>query len=509
MLSKINIMRKEIYKPAIAQDKDRDVPEFGGFAPHELRQPEIRGISPDLFGGEALRVLRRNALRRVLYFGYGVGEIPPVHFPNAEHFQHIPFTNNHWLRYGNMESEYSRVKFMLETYPSRQFPEVFDGICRNVLGSGNFLQEWSNQIPRLDKASAAAYERAARQMEELKVHDDLGYNNGEQGAYQSEPVFYQVSEEGGGLERRLWEGALAQITEELQQHNFRNLPSFLHLYNRIKDPITPIRSVLPEQVRVFRELYGECLSLSLDDSHNLERQGVLVVQLALESSFLALPGARNVVCVVYGGHHELPYIYIDAARLPRGEFAGPRRVIEILGEILDDSKKCGQPVITPITVSYCQESFQAKPDLFIIDGNNRATAILLMKFLDYVNFDREEIFNHKDSLRRFISLYDLDIEWERDLAAALKVISPDLVEVVVGRKNIIQQFARAKIPALLVQEPNFHTVAVAQSHAERIVLLQPMHQVIYNQKRRSMAIPAKQQSHGRAAGNDIRMSLEV
>lgn len=509
MLSRINSMPKEIYKPAIAQDKDQDVPEFGGFAQHELRQPEIRGISPDLFGSEALGGLRQNALQRALYFGYGVGEVPPVHFPNAEHFQHVPFTNNHWLRYGNMESEYSRVKFMLETYLSRQFPEVFDGICRDVLGSGNSLQEWSNQVPRLDKASAAVYEQAARQMESLKVCDDLGYNNGEQGAYQSEPIFYQVSEEGGGLERRLWGGALAQIAEELRQDNFRNLPSFLHLYNRVKDPITPIRSVLPEQVRVFRELYGECLFLSIDDSHNPEKQRILIAQLALESSFLALPGARNVVCVVYGGHHELPYIYIDVARLPRGEFAGSKRVIEILGEILGDLKKCGQPVITPITVSYCQEPFQAKPDLFIIDGNNRATAILLMKFLDHVNFDKEEIFNRKDSLRRFISLYDLDIEWERDLAAALKVIPPDLVEAVVGSQDIIRQFARAQIPALLVQEPNFHTVAVAQSHAERIVLLQPMHQVIYNQKRWSMAIPAKQQSHGRVAGNDIRMGLEV
>lgn len=505
-------MERDIYKPSIAQDKDQDVPEFGGFAPHELRQPEIRRLSPDLFGNEAVRCLRQSGLQRALYFGYGIGELPPVQFPNAEHFQHVPFTNNHWLRYGNMESEHSRVQFMLEQYKSRQFPEVCDGICADVLASDNLLQEWSNQIPRVDKASTLIYEQSAKQMEASKVHDDLGYSNGEQGAYQSEPVFYQVSELGGSLERKLWLGALAQISDELQQDNFRNLPSFLHLYNRVKDPITPIRSGLPEQVKIFKELYEESWkALSLNGNPNSERQQILILvsQLALESSFLALPGLKDIACVVYGGHHELPYIYVDAASLPRGEFAGPRRVIEVLGELLDESEKHGQPVATPITVSYCQEPFQSKPDLFIIDGNNRATATLLMKFLDYVDFDKAAIFDHKDSLRGFISLYDLDIEWERDLAVALKVITPEVVESLVQRQDIIRQFANARIPALLVQEPNFHTVAVAQSHSERIVLLQPMHQVIYNQKRWSVAIPAKQQSHGRAAGNDIRVSLEL
>ena len=83
-----------------------------------------------------------------------------------------------------MESEHSRVRFMLERYKSRQFPEAFDGICRDVLASNNLLQKWSDQIPRVDKASAAIYELVAKQMEASKVHDDLGYSNGQQGAYQ-------------------------------------------------------------------------------------------------------------------------------------------------------------------------------------------------------------------------------------------------------------------------------------------------------------------------------------
>ena len=515
-------MERDIYKPSIAQDKDQDVPEFGRFAPHELRLPETRRLSPDLFGAEALQGLKQSAVRRALYFGYGIGYMPPVHFPNAEHFQHVPFANNHWLRYGNMESEHSRVRFMLERYKSRQFPEAFDGICRDVLASNNLLQKWSDQIPRVDKASAAIYELVAKQMEASKVHDDLGYSNGQQGAYQSEPVFYEVSEQSEALERRLWEGALNQISDELRQGDFGNLPSFLLLYNCIKDPITPIRSGLPEQVRLFRELYKESQQhFQLNVNPNNERQEALIAQLALESSFLALPGVKDIACVVYKGHHELPYLYADVARLPRGEFADPQGVVDVIfgnerkkiEGILKDSEKIGggKARITPITVSYFQGPYDGKPELFIIDGNNRSTAFLLMKYLNYVDFNAERVRNFGPSLREFINLYNLDIKWERDLVGLLQSLPQQQLELLISNKSIIRQFENAKIPALLVQEPNFHTINVKRSKGRKpeIFLLQPMHQVIYNQKRWSLAIPAKQQSHGRAAGNDIRVSLEL
>jgi hypothetical protein len=316
-----------------------------------------------------------------------------------------------------------------------------------------------------------------------------------------------VSGESGRLERQLWERGLNQIAQELQEGNDSNVQSFLHLYNRIKDPVSPLRSILPEQARMFKELYLECRRLSPEGDDNLSKQKNLIVQLALEASFLALPGVKDVECVVCGGHHELPYIAIDIEELPRGEFANPKRVIEVLKELVDDSEKKGQAVATPITVSYCQEPFQAKPGLFIIDGNNRATAMLLMKFVNFVDFDKKAVVDFHEGLRRFIALYDLDIEWERDLAVALKSLMPDDLDFLAQKQAIIQEFAGAKAPALLVQEPNFHTVAVSQSQGERIVLLQPVHQVIYNQKRWSIAIPSKQQSHGRAAGNDVRLPV--
>ena len=383
-------MLQEIFKSVIAQDKDKDVPEFGGFSPHELKQPEIRRLFPDLSGTEALKSLRKNALRRALYFGYGIGDLPPVHFPNAEHFQDIPFTHNHWLRYKNMESEDCRVRFMLEKYQSRQFPEAFDEICSDVLSSENILQKWSNQIPRVNNASTVVYEQTAIQMERSKVHDHLGCSNGEQGAYQSEPVLYHVSAEGGLIERKLWDKALSQITDELYQNAYMNLPSFLHLYNRVKDPITPIRSGLLEQVEVFRELYESGQFLVGNNHNSHEEQRVFITQLALESSF-SFTKSKNIAFVVYHAQHELPYIYIDATKLPRGEFADPKAVLDVIfGEkdikkidgILEDSNKIGGEIarITPITVSYLQSPYQNNSELFIVDGNNRGTSILLMQF---------------------------------------------------------------------------------------------------------------------------------
>lgn len=498
-------MERIIYKPEIAQDKDQDVPEFGGYAPYELRQPESREPQSDQVGSNALESLRSNALGRVLYFGFGIGSRPPVHFPNAEHFQHIPFAHRYWEQYGDMESEYSRLLFMLDKYPSRRFPAGFEPILRDVRDNDNPLRGWSNQIPRIDKASIAIYEGVLVRMEHGKIHDDLGYTNGEQGAYQSEPVFYESSKKMKVLELDLWQFGLKQIIEELSDENKRNVPAFLHLYNRIKDPIAPMRSGLHEQSRIFLDLLKEAQCF-------IPGQGVnarLVSQLALESSFLALPRLDNLGCVVYGEHHELPYIDIDVNKLPRGEFANPNRVIEVMEEVIAESERFGQAVITPITVSQYQEPYQPNPNLFIVDGNNRSTAVLLMEYLDYVGFDEEEVVNNGQNLRAFIMLHDLDIEWERDLAVAIKTLAkhPDKLRALGQKQALIREFAHSQIPALLVQEPNFHTVAVAQSSGDRIVLLQPMHQAIYNQSRFSMAIPSKQQSHGRAAGNDIRVSV--
>ena len=167
----------------------------------------------------------------------------------------------------------------------------------------------------------------------------------------------------------------------------------------------------------------------------------------------------------------------------------------------------GEAIITPITVAYSQTPFQARPELFIVDGNNRGTAVLIFNFMNFINFNMAQMYD-RGSLRRFITLYDLDIEWERDLTVVFRSLSSEHIGRLLQVKPVLEQFVESKIPALLVQEPSFHTLAVKQCKGRDIVLLQPFYQAVYNDKRWSIAIPAKQQSHGRAPGNDILVSLE-
>lgn len=498
-------MEKHIYKPNISENIDQDVPEFGGYSNEELRYPAVRVEKEDSFNGEAYDQLINSALNRGLYVSYGMGLNPHLQFPNGEHFQHIPYSHEHWEKFGNMESEYSRIHFMLENYTGRRFPKLFEPKVIDLLSQENVLDEWNHVLPDVKRLSGEIYQNAVTKMRAKREYDPIGYKNGENGAYISAPVFYDAMEN-PKPEIALYDKALQQLQNELLSGNSRSISSFLSLYNRIKDPVTSLRSTLSDQVEYFLELYLNAREKISDDDISSQQEKILISQLALESSFLALPDVKNIACLVYGGHHELPYIYVDIARLPRGEFANPNRVGEVIGELIQDSKMYDNAVATPITVSYFQEPHQAEPRLFIVDGNNRSTAMLLMKYFDYSGYNSDDIYD-KSRLRSFIELYDLDIEWERDLVMALKEITPKNLSEMLENKNLIKSFAHGQAPALLVQEPNFHTVAVAQSTDDQIILLQPMHQAIYNQSQYSMAIPSKQQSHGRAGGNDIRISV--
>ncbi len=497
--------KMEIFKPNHKENIDHDVPEFGGYALSDLKVPEMRKGRPNAVISSPQDALYESAIQRALYFGYGIGDVPHVHFPNAEHFQHIPFTKRHWEIYGNMEGEHARLRFMMGNYPERLFPKEWERFLCNILLGDNVL----NDINYLGKISLTGntnyvYKKAVSEMFDKKELDRSGYKNDEVDVYQSDPVFYEVDPSSSQKQLSLWNRALGDLASLGSKEDYRLL-NFLEFYGQIKDPITPITNRTEIQGAIFMELYKEVMRELRPQRIIHERQKALISQLALESSFLSL--LVDIKAVVYGDYHELPYILVDPAKLPRGEFANPKRVLEVLDEILVDSKQFGKPVLTPITASFYQEPSSPEPQLFIVDGNNRSTAVLLMKFFKYAGYDRSNIFD-KNKLLNFVDDLHLDIEWERDLAVTLNILDSDHLDRLLCDQPILEKFADAKIPALLVQEQNFHTIAVAQSSGSKIKLLQPMHQAIYNQSRYPMAIPSKQQSHGRSAGNDIRFSLE-
>lgn len=498
--------------------RDEDVPEYGGYTLDELRNPETRTRKEDVLTDKCHGALYESAVGRALYFSNSVGTRPCVHFPNAEHFQHFPFTKEQWEKYGDMESEDARIRFMLDTYPSRRFPSNFTHLVQTVLQSSDVLKAWISHAPQLRGLANVTYNGITAGMQIAKTAEDSGYHNGHAGAFQSKPQAYDTTDTMRIHETQLWNQALMQIVEELQNGRTDNLGSFLHLYNCVKDPITPLQSLLANQSIIFMELYSKCKDkISQNVSEEMFQR--LVPQLALESSFLALPAAsRNeVVAVVYGNHHELPYIYVDITQLSRGEFAHPAATKDVIfgnsdkkmPGILWDCHEQGIANITPLTVSYTQNPHQQRPELFIVDGNNRSTAVLCMRYLRYVEYDSQRVRIFDKDLSKFITVHNLDIEWERDLALLLQDLSSDQINQLLHDDNrpFVEEFATAHIPALLVQEPNFHTVSVQQSQGAHVELIPPMLQAVYNDPGEALAIPSKQQTHGRAPGNDLRISL--
>ena len=174
-----------------------------------------------------------------------------------------------------------------------------------------------------------------------------------------------------------------------------------------------------------------------------------------------------------------------------------------------------------------------------------------MKFIEFVDFDKEKILNFSDKLDEFVVKHNLDIKWERDIALTLIVMNfvdgleinerfvnyeskvdefvakngwngdhwtEDIkkllsritykpIDYMIRHQDIVRMFAISKVPALLVQETSFHTLDMARSDEQNVVLLQPMHQTLYNNRESGIAIPSKKQSHGRINGNDMRLPL--
>ncbi len=499
-------MERYIFVPTVKGNIDQQVPEFGNLNPKDLRYPAQRAEKQWAFGASADEALWNSSINRTLHFAYNVGELPYVHFPNAEYIQHFPFAKSDWQRYGNMESEEARMRLLLDRFPSRRFPLSFSTHLQTLLERSFMFYRWQALSKRLQPEAASIYSDTKQRMYQQKVQDPYNYHNGDEGTYQADPVFYKPSSRATPLETVLLRRGLHEVEIELERRDLRNVREFLDLYLRLKDPITPLTACLDNQAEIFIRLYQACQRMLVGKEDNPLKNRVLLTQLALEASFLALPEVRNVFLTAYNGHHELPYIDVDLPTLPRGEFANPKRVVEVLEEIVDDSKIHHRPVITPITVAHFQEPDSSEAKLFIVDGNNRATAILLMKYIYEQGFDPTKVFD-KNNLRHAMSGLNLDITWERDLALALRELTPEDLARFTQERIIFGQFSKARVPALLVQEANFHTVAVALSQGSKIHLLQPMHQAIYNQEMFQMAIPSKQQTHGRAQGNDIKIEV--
>lgn len=514
---------------------DAGVPSFGGFEQEDLRpQIERDENTYEYYREDARKVLQQSAVDRSLFFsGVKTEEVPRVHFPNGEFFQHFGFPNEFWENYDTPESEYGRLQIMLFESPNRSFPVEFNNVVEDCLESEEeVLETWQSHSGSLNMIKNIIFKSHLHETNANKSID-MAYIGMKEGTNVSAPPSYESSD---NLDQyKLFQNGLEQISSELIFENSSNVGNFLDLYNHMKDPVTPICADLKKQSEVFMQLYNNAINQCNEILDSKQHQ-ILVTQLALESSFLSLPEFDEVFYVRQQGHQELSYIPIKVENLPRAELSNPQRVAgnemdegpSILDKIFDDALAYGEPVITPIAVGHFQLPNAEKPELFIVDGNNRATAIFLLTYLHQLEgfYDVEKpqdlarLIKGKNHIEEFISNNGnrMDIEWERDLRLSLGVLAnnPNLLEKIISNKDLAQAFSETPMPGLLVQEANHFTVDVVESekpenmNAGKVKFLQPFVQSIFNQSEKgySMAIASKKQSHGRAEANHIKIGID-
>lgn len=494
-----------VHVPNTVEGVDKDVPTFGD-RDAKLRPPVERPLQKDAFGSDA-RVRRKdNALGRALQLAYGIGDVYPVPVPIGEDFQHYSFKDIDWDQLGNMETSYARTRKRFRDYRTRWMPASYAPAIRTALGNEDVLSGWHNVQPTVEELAKQEYGQALTVMSRQRTVEAFDKPNGRRGAFQAPPVFYATSQQAGVLEQYLWQRGLSQAAREFARGDYRNVRKLVELHEQVQDPVSPLNTRWDHQAALLEELHREAQQSKPKNTDPTSEQ-VLTAQLVHEASSLSSPGADQVFYVGFGGHQELAYVpAVINGSMPRGEFASPTRTLAVLREMIADAKQIGVPVTTPITVGYFQEPGKSSAKQFIVDGNNRATAEYFMKYKAEVGNNRVTFFNPL-RLHQFVEEHGLDVEWERDLKVAIAAMRSDDFDELSLDQDIIEAYAASDMPALLTHEPDFHTIAVQLSKDSRIVLLQPMHQAIYNQLGYPMAILSKMQSHGRAIYNDRKVIM--
>lgn len=431
--------------------------------------------------------------------------VPPVLFPNAESFQARFFSEQDWRKFGNLEAEEGRVKLMLSSHPERLIPIGGEQALRTLAASPNIFAAWKRLRSEFKTLGMHTIGQLIRKMSEArralqtdpKINDVTGKEK-----FLATPLTYKTM--GACVQEHLscWNHALDAVSEQFATGNQKGVTSFLEIHALLKDPVGGLNRDFSEQTAEFKKLLHAVLESS-DPTRPFDRLEwrAIAAQLALESSFLSIKKARKIEYVHFAGHQQLPYVYVTLDKLPRAEFSLPDRVLELVMQMISESEGGKLPDIAPIAISYCPPLEQGKKlSNVIIDGNNRVTAIMLLRLLASCDARPAD-----ETLARFCSDHGLNAKWQADLGDSMSRIAgfEELRDYFAEHASKVASFKNVtRVPALLVQESSFYTLSTKRSAnlSSKITLLQPVHQALYNDRKRDMAIPAKEQSHGRSLG---------
>jgi hypothetical protein len=427
---------------------------------------------------------------------------PPRLFPLAESMRSDFFTFEDWNKYGDLETEYGRLTYTLSAYPERGAPSASQNTLQNLLSQTSVLVEWPAVVPTLKMHAKAVLEYVS----ERQYNHTPGQGFTTKADYLTVPVDYDVTKSTSGISLQLWKRSLKDIAKELATGCSTGAVEFLQIHAYLKDPIYGLNRLLKIQHFFFTHLLNkfqtkidlDCLSLE-----DLER---VAAQAAQESIYLACPLLERSTLIHFQAHHQLPYADVPLDSLARAEFSVPSHVLEVAQEMLqaaaaNDGQACPVvPILVTTRPSFSDNDRYVAP---IIDGNHRASASLLLRFLGSQPF-LIDFSLMSQNLLKYCKEHHLGRKWEIDLSDVLNDLynhsNSQFYQYFLTNYQIVRKFAQVKyIPALMVQEEDFHTICKQRSVGKpKPVLLHPFHQTLFNDDDLPFALPQKAgQTHDR------------
>lgn len=427
---------------------------------------------------------------------------PPLLFPLAESARGGLFTFDDWKTFGDLEAEHGRLTYTLSRYPERGPPSTCENAMRSLLKQKSVLVGWTTVVSDLQQEAATALEEVVTE----QCHGAARQEGTRKAAYLTVPVNYEVSESTSEISLQLWKCALEEISMQLAEGRVTGAAEFLQVHAFLKDPVYGFNKPFKLQHLAFSRLlhaFHKTAPASSLSRKDLER---VAAQAAQESSHLSNPLMKHVFLIDFQAHHQLVYANVSLDTLSRAEFSVPRHVLEVVEEMIlavkaNDGRAC--PII-PILATTCPK-FSRNDRLLtpIVDGNHRATASVLLRFLGHhaLGADRASM---AQQLIKHCTSHHLGKKWQIDLLDVLDELyqarSRRFYDCLRANQAVVGQFAPVQeIPALVVQEEDFLTVCKQRSEGKSTpVLLHPLHQTLFNDDLLPFALPQKAgQTHGR------------
>lgn len=426
---------------------------------------------------------------------------PPRLFPLAESMRWDFFSFDDWNEFGDLEIEHGRLAYTLTRYPERGPPAACEAVLQDLLRQSSVLGHWPTILPVLRTLAKAALEDVSRR----QLNGSSGHCTKKADCH-TVPIDCEVGKSASNISLQLWKRSLSEIATQLAKGRSAGEEEFLQIHAYLKDPIYGFAKPFKTQQLTFKRLlttFQESVSVEALSLQKLER---VAAQAAQESSYLSSPLLDRITLIHFHAHHQLPYANILLDSLARAEFSVPTHVLEVAEEMFlaaaaNDGAACPLvPILVTSRPSFSNPGHTLTP---ILDGNHRATASLLLRFLaKEALLTDHAITSHR--LLEYCTTHHLGKKWQIDLLDVLDELcrphSSHFRNQLLVNRPLLRKFASVKyIPALVVQEEDFHTICKQRSVGKaKPVLLQPFHQTLFNDDELPFALPQKAgQTHGR------------